>query len=218
MGFLPRRPGKGDGGSALSTLPTISTPKSANALLKVLEEPPPKSLFLIISHRPGSFLATIRSRCLRLDLQPLSEQQTLGVLAETSPDEDGEGTQRAAILSGGSPGRALELMATTGAETFEAFRTAIEGRGGLGFPQQFNLAERFAGRDTGDDFDIFCDLLLDWIAGQARRAAQADRGAELAKIHGEIAHSIRLTNALNLDRRQAILDALSRLDEAMKAA
>jgi len=48
--------------------------------------------------------------------------------------------------------------------------------------------------------------------------AGASQGAALAGAHGEIAHSIRLTNALNLDRRQAILDAMSRLEEAMKAA
>ncbi len=69
-----------------------------------------------------------------------------------------------------------------------------------------------------EDFDVFCELLLDWTAGEARRFAQGHKGAAMAGAHDEIAHSIRLTNALNLDRRQAILDAMSRLEEAMKAA
>ncbi len=46
-------------------------PSSANALLKLIEEPPPRSLFLIVAHRPGRMLATLRSRCRKLSLKPL---------------------------------------------------------------------------------------------------------------------------------------------------
>jgi hypothetical protein len=112
----------------------------------------------------------------------------------------------------------LEFLANKGAEVFETFRTTFAGRGTLEPAEKFRLADRFSGRDGAEDFDVFCELLLDWTAGEARRLAGAGTGATLAGAHGEIAHSIRLTNALNLDRRQAILDAMSRLEEAMKAA
>jgi DNA polymerase-3 subunit delta' len=191
---------------------------SANALLKLIEEPPSRCLFLLVSHRPGSLLRTIRSRSLRLDLRPLSESETLGVLKEVCGEgEDAAALERASALSGGSPGRALDLLAAKGAEHFEAFRTAIAARSVIPLAEQFRLAERFAGRDGGDDFEIFCALLLDWTAGEAKRMAGASRGAALAGAHDEIAHSIRLTNALNLDRRQTVLDAMSRLEQAMKA-
>ena len=55
---------------------------SANALLKLIEEPPSRCLFLLVSHRPGSLLGTIRSRSLRLDLRPLSQSETSAVLTE----------------------------------------------------------------------------------------------------------------------------------------
>jgi len=192
---------------------------SANALLKILEEPPARCLFLLISHRPGALLSTIRSRSLRIDLRPLTGEETLAVIKDVSGEgADTNELERAAILSAASPGRALEFLANKGAEIFESFRTAISERGSLQPAEQFRLADRFAGRDGAQDFDVFCELLLDWTAGEARRWAQANKGAAMAGAHGEIAHSIRLTNALNLDRRQAILDAMSRLEEAMKAA
>ncbi|MFO0993696.1 MAG: DNA polymerase III subunit delta' [Hyphomicrobiales bacterium] len=193
---------------------------SANSLLKILEEPPSRCLFLLVSHQPGSLLRTIRSRSLRLDLRPLNSDETLAVVKEVYGGEgqDESDLARAAILSAGSPGRALELLANKGAEIFTGFRTAMSERGSLQPAEQFRLADRFSGRDGAEDFDIFCELLLDWTAGEARRFAGAGKGAAMAGAHGDIAHSIRLTNALNLDRRQAILDAMSRLEEAIKAA
>ena len=185
----------------------------------MIEEPPARCLFILVSHRPGSLLSTIRSRSLRLDLRSLTPDETLKVIKDVHGDEEEpQALERAAELSAGSPGRALELLASQGAEIFSEFRTTIAARGTIGLAEQFKLAGRFSGRDGGEDFDIFCELLLDWTAGQARRWAGASKGAVLAGAHGEIAHSIRLTNALNLDRRQAILDAMSRLEEAMKAA
>jgi DNA polymerase-3 subunit delta' len=192
---------------------------SANALLKILEEPPARCLFLLISHRPGALLSTIRSRSPRIELRPLQDGETLDVIKEVSGEgSDKAELERAAALSSGSPGRALELLANKGAEIFDGFRTTISGRGSLQPAERFRLADRFSGRDGAEDFDVFCELLLDWAAGEARRSAQSRKGAAMAGAHDEIAHSIRLTNALNLDRRQAILDAMSRLEEAMKAA
>ncbi|MBL8895360.1 MAG: DNA polymerase III subunit delta' [Rhizobiales bacterium] len=193
---------------------------SANSLLKILEEPPARCLFLLVSHQPGSLLRTIRSRSLRLDMRPLNGDETLAVVKEVYGGEGQDDSElaRAAILSAGSPGRALELLANKGAEIFDSFRTSISERGGLQSAERFRLADRFSGRDGAEDFDIFCELFLDWMAGEARRFAGAGKGAALAGAHGDIAHSIRLTNALNLDRRQAILDAMSRLEEAIKAA
>ena len=65
-----------------------------------------------------------------------------------------------------------------------------------------------------EDFTIFSELLLTFIAGKAREAALAGQGAALARAHEEIGHSLRLANALNLDRRQTILDALTVLGSA----
>jgi DNA polymerase III subunit delta' len=68
-----------------------------------------------------------------------------------------------------------------------------------------------------EDFTIFSELLLTFVADKAREAALAGEGATLARAHEEIGHSLRLANALNLDRRQTILDAVTVLGSAKSA-
>lgn len=87
---------------------------AANALLKNLEEPPPKSLLMLLSHAPGRLLPTIRSRCQRLDLRPLDDAALADELARRLPDADKK--ERAALLrfAGGSLGLALRLAGEGG--------------------------------------------------------------------------------------------------------
>jgi DNA polymerase-3 subunit delta' len=190
--------------------------ESANALLKTLEEPPERSLIILVSHQPRSLLATIRSRCIEIGLTPLSQSETVAVLEEVRP---GRGDlERAAFLSRGSPGRALEIMDSSGAKAFESFAARMERFAALDFDTRLAIADAFQGRGTADDFAIFGELLLAWAGERARAAAMAGKGAALARAHDAIAYSIRLANALNLDRRQTVLDALSVLEDAAKAA
>jgi DNA polymerase-3 subunit delta' len=191
--------------------------ESANALLKILEEPPARSLFVLINHQPGRILPTIHSRCLKLDLEPLSEEDTLSVLSALD-DHKRDDLARAASLSNGSPGRALELLDSSGARLFASFRDAIAKGGRLDHAVRFTIADGFSGRDTAEDFAIFCDLLLAWTGRQAKAQPGSPKGAEFARIHDEIGHSLRQANALNLDRRQAVMDALTVIGEAAKAA
>ena len=84
---------------------------AANALLKLLEEPPSNCLFLLVSHVPGRLLPTIRSRCRTLAFQPLDDDAMTSILARALPEE---GAARHAALieaAGGSAGRALALAA-----------------------------------------------------------------------------------------------------------
>jgi DNA polymerase-3 subunit delta' len=191
--------------------------ESANALLKILEEPPARSLFILINHQAGRILPTIRSRCLRLDLDPLSEEDTMTVLA-TIDEHEHDDLARAANLSGGSPGRALELLESNGARLFASFRDAFAKSGRLDHAVRFGIADSFSGRDTANDFAVFGELLLDWAGQQARTLASDARGAEFARVYEEVGHSLRQANALNLDRRQAVMDALTVIGEAARAA
>src|SRR3982750_159997 len=82
-------------------------PSAANALLKMLEEPPANCLFLLVSHAPGRLLPTIRSRCRRLDFQPLNDDAMTSILNVEAPQlADGE-RERIISMSFGSAGRAL---------------------------------------------------------------------------------------------------------------
>ena len=80
---------------------------SANAILKVLEEPPDNSLFLIISQSPKSLIPTIRSRCLELRFERLKNDLLFDYLKQTMPDIEVDSIKEAVKISQGSLGRAL---------------------------------------------------------------------------------------------------------------
>lgn len=82
-------------------------PSGANALLKMLEEPPPNSLFFLVSHAPGRSLPTIRSRCRRLDFQKLDDDAMTPILEREAPDVSAVERQKIIAMSSGSAGRAL---------------------------------------------------------------------------------------------------------------
>ena len=187
--------------------------ESANALLKLVEEPPTNCLILLICHNPGRILRTMKSRCTRLSLHGVAENQVREVVAalplEKPPDQDA--LEMAVSLSAGSPGRALQLLSSDGAKAFDVYLKTTKWNSSA----IATLGGRFGGRAaTIDDFNLFSDLLLNWVGGQAATKAHA----KLAEAHAKIAENIRLTNAFNLDRRQAVIAAISLVNDALKAA
>ncbi|MEA3039342.1 MAG: polymerase subunit delta [Sphingomonadales bacterium] len=83
---------------------------AANALLKNLEEPPPHSLFLLVSHAPERLLPTIRSRCRLLRLSPLEPDAMTSALREALPEGSDQEIAELAAAAPGSPGRALAFQ------------------------------------------------------------------------------------------------------------
>jgi DNA polymerase III subunit delta' len=190
---------------------------SANALLKMIEEPPPRSLILIVCHQPGRLLRTIRSRCIHLHLAPLSEAtvvQVLRSLPEKGVKADDATRRLAASLSRGSPGRALDLLGSKGAAAF----VDLQSRQKLTPAGCIELAAPFGGRVAAEDYAVFCELLTGWVANKARESALLGGGDALARAHDDIIYSLRQADALNLDRRQTVTDALMRVEEALKAS
>ena len=212
-GFFARTAGEGGWRICIVDAAEDLNTESANALLKILEEPPAHSLFILVSHQAGRLLPTIRSRCLRLDLSALTEADTIAVVA-TMAEQNSDEIERAARLSKGSPGRALELLNSQGAKYFDLVRQIMSRSQAMDLAAKINIADGLQARGMAEDFTIFSELLLTFIAGKAREAALAGQGAALARAHEEIGHSLRLANALNLDRRQTILDALTVLGSA----
>jgi DNA polymerase III subunit delta' len=215
--FFARTSGTGGWRIAIVDCADELNGESANALLKVIEEPPEKSIFLLVCHQPGRLLRTIRSRCIHLELSPLDMEATLRVL-HGLPSEavaaDEQPLREAAELSRGSPGRAMEMLGSRGAAAFAEFLK----RPKLTPAACIEIGANFTGRETAEDYGIFCELLIGWIAAKARDAGLSGRGEVLALAHDDINTSLRQTDALNLDRRQTVADALLRLEEALKAS
>lgn len=99
---------------------------AANALLKKLEEPPSRSLFLLISHAKGKLLPTIRSRCLQISLTPLSEIETATVLGRLLPELPKQDIGELSRLAEGSPGFAARLAAFEGLELYQFVKKCLQ--------------------------------------------------------------------------------------------
>jgi len=134
-------------GRAEALVPQESSPEAANALLKLLEEPPDGTNFILTSSQPRRLLPTIRSRSLSLHIPPLSVPAARAFLVEVA-GASGEDADRAALLSGGAIGRALGFLPEDGEpgplevtrkDAFRLFRAGLEG--GLG--SQFAAAISF---------------------------------------------------------------------------
>jgi DNA polymerase-3 subunit delta' len=192
---------------------------SANAILKTLEEPPENSVFILVCNQRGRILPTIRSRCIELPLAPLPDE-SVGAALDSLPGDLAAAAAKLVEQAQGSPGFALELAETGAGRIFSRFAQAAE-RGAVDQMTRMQVATELYGRGTDDRFRLFCGLLEGWLVTAARQAAAtpatADRALALAQAHGRITHSIRETNALNLDRRLTVLQAFDLIDKARRA-
>jgi DNA polymerase III subunit delta' len=153
-------------------------PPAANALLKMLEEPPANSLFFLVSHAPGRLLPTIRSRCRRLEFEPLSDDAMTSVLAEHSPDLAAAERQRVISMSFGSAGRAV-AFAELGLAKLEQAATAILRQGDPTNARRCELASELGKKGAGERYAAFLELAPSLIAREARTLAPEPRARAL---------------------------------------
>ncbi|HEX6072653.1 MAG TPA: DNA polymerase III subunit delta' [Sphingomicrobium sp.] len=140
----------------------------ANALLKMLEEPPPNTLFFLVSHAPGRLLATIRSRCRRLEFQTLDDAAMTAILESRTPDVSAADRQRIIAMSFGSAGRAL-AFADLGLARIEGAASAILRQGDPTNARRSELASELGRKVAADRYAAFLDLAPSLIAREARR-------------------------------------------------
>lgn len=141
---------------------------AANALLKMLEEPPANTVFLLVSHVPGRLLPTIRSRCRRLDFQPLGDDAMTSVLERQLPDLPESARAALVARAGGSVGRALAYAALELAP-LEEEALAILGGGDRDNARRSKLAQALSGKAAADRYAAFLALAPSLIAREARR-------------------------------------------------
>jgi len=142
-------------------------PAAANALLKILEEPPPNCIFLLASHAPGRLLPTIRSRCRRLDFEKLDDDAMTSVLAEQAPQLKENERQRIIAMAGGSAGRAI-AFAELDLAKLEEGALAILRQGDPTNVRRSELAIELGKKAAADRYAAFLDLAPSLIAREAR--------------------------------------------------
>ena len=186
----------------------------ANALLKVLEEPPPRAVLLLVCSAAGRLLPTIRSRCRRLRLPALTDATMSALLARYLPDTAETERERLAVLGEGSIGRAL-LLAGGGVAMADMVGQVLDALPDLGAARAHEVADAL-GRDE-DAFTTFMDLLRAAVAAAVRGVASGRADLDQTRLVGarpldawvDVWHGLtRLqseTEGLHLDKRQALL-------------
>ncbi len=220
-GFLSLTPAEGGWRVVLVDGAEEMNAASANALLKTLEEPPPRAIILLTCAAPGRLPPTIRSRCRRLRLEALDDATMTRLLAEYLPAMDADERGRLATLAEGSPGRALDMAAEEGLKIAALVDQVLTELPNLPPTRPYEIADALGRSDTG--FATFMDLLTAGIAAAVRETARGRGDPEQERLvalrsldgWGEVWQGLsRLrdeTERFSLDKRQALVAGLGLL-------
>jgi len=191
---------------------------AANALLKTLEEPPPRGVLLMVSHSPGRLLPTIRSRCRRLAFHSLSLEDA-AAFVRARLDVTEEEALRLSRMAGGAPGKALALAAGQALAMDEAARALLADLPQLDEAMALSLADRFRGGEGQAQFNLLLDRLADRVHAMSLDRARQGVGPldHWAQAWETLQRLPREVEALNLDRTDALFTALRELRQAAQA-
>ncbi|MGR3468168.1 MAG: DNA polymerase III subunit delta' [Shimia sp.] len=208
---------------------------TANALLKILEEPPRGALLLLVTHQPSRLLPTIRSRCRMLRCATLAPSDVARAMEQAGVTA--EDPTALAALAGGSVGGAIRLQMQDGVALYAAILRLMSGLPDLDRGAARALADLAGGRDTGKR-DLVFDLLDLFLARLARAGAGRAPQPEAAPGEGEVMARLaphagaarawaaaaqrvggrhRHGRAVNLDASGLLLDTVLKIEAEAKA-
>ena len=194
----------------------LKHPQGSNALLKVLEEPPPQSLFLLVSHAPGRLLPTIRSRCRRLVLRPLGQGDVVKAASiALGVDADDPALAAAAAAARGSVSRAIALAGgpmLVLREKVEELLNALPSTD----PHALHALGDQLDRDRGL-LEVFVGAVRDWLSAQLdMEARNLGRLARMADLWERLNRSARDVEIYNLERKPFVFTIFGLLAEASR--
>jgi DNA polymerase-3 subunit delta' len=210
---------------------------AANALLKALEEPPPRTLFLLISSAEGRLPVTIRSRARTLRVTALGEEEVTkavqAALERDGHEADAKTLATAIALSQGSVRRTLELVSSAGIELYSDILEALGALPEIDGARLHRLVDRLAGAGNSDRLDLYLSLLLGVIERLVRHAATGQGAtpneqalakrlvstanlAHWAEVWEAMSEDKAEAQALNLDRGLLLLETWFRLQQVAR--
>ncbi len=206
-GFFGLSSGAGGWRVAIVDTADDMSDQAANALLKMLEEPPSRAMLILLAHAPARLMPTIRSRCQLLVLRPLSDEALAAEIDRRLPDLSPDDRTRLVLLAGGSIGAALRLAQGDGLKLAADAERLIEQAARPDFAATLSLAERVTRPDRG--LEAFGQYLCQILAARILARAQRGEGGLDRQVEAwtRLADSFGRSAALHLEPRQTIVSA-----------
>jgi DNA polymerase-3 subunit delta' len=210
----------GEGGwrvCIVDTADELQQPQASNALLKVLEEPPPRSLFLLVSSAAGRLLPTIRSRCRRLDLRPLATADVArAAAAATGQEPDDAEISAAAMAAEGSVARALTLLDGDAMALRRAVAAVLDS-----LPRPDPRALHALGETLGKvdqlGFEAFVDKVNGWLSERLEGGgADSARLNRVAEAWDSFNRAARDADTYNLDKKPLVFGVFGLLADTAR--
>ena len=179
---------------------------SANALLKILEEPPAKSIFILISHNPNKLLPTIKSRCNRLNLSPLQENEIASLLRRYRPDLGESEIKKIASVCDGSIGKALVYVDADILKYYDMLNRIIYSG------KNFKISDmlEFVDMAVQDDqsWELSQDVIIKLLSENIKSGENVE---ELIEIWQDSVRMFEDTQRINMDRKNTLITIIYRI-------
>lgn len=185
-------------------------PAAANGILKILEEPPLKTIILLISHNPNKLLPTIKSRCAKLIFKPLEDNLIASLLRRYRSDLEENNLKFLAKISGGSIGKALGYAQVDLLEKYESLKKIVYAKNNFKLLDLLKFVDEATKSD--ENYDVTCEVILKFLNEHIKTS---DNVEALSQAWGEIIKILDETNRLNLEKKQAIIKVINLMCEAV---
>jgi DNA polymerase-3 subunit delta' len=217
VGFFGSTPGEGGWRIAIVDAVDDLQREGANALLKVLEEPPARTLLLLLSHAPGRELPTIRSRCRRLLLRPLADEDVARAIAHTTGRDAHDAEVMAAVAAAdGSVGRALRFLDEKALALRQRVLDLIAQLPNPD-PRALHALGDAIGGSEPQTLAAFMDLVNGWLSAQLDTTTSTNlRMAEVAQAWEKINRAARDVEIYNLERKPLVFSVFGLLSQAAR--
>lgn len=189
-----------------------------NAILKIVEEPPPRALILLTATTPGVLLPTIRSRVRVLQLSPLGDENMRALLRNTAPQTSPEDITAVIELSGGSVGFALKILRAEALPLYREMLGVLDVLPQMDIARLHKLADQIARKADSESFEVLSALLVERLRaathGEAERHPQSRVDSAL-QLWDKTRATFAAADFANLDRKLAFINAMSDIRAGM---
>ncbi len=143
---------------------------AANAILKILEEPPSNVLIILVAHQASRLLPTIRSRCRLCKIAPISPEDFTKIVRSQNPEIGRESCEQLGKLTDYSPGLALQLYAQEALDLQGQLELIFSELPNIAHDRVLSMAEQIASGKQHQNWRLFTRLVLHWLAARARES------------------------------------------------